>query len=51
MAFEVCSGGAASEVGIPETPSSRNDTRLVYLSIYASNVTVDIDDRKVRDQI
>ena len=40
MAFEVCSGGAGSDAGVPTAASSRYGTRLVYLSMYASKVTV-----------
>ena len=38
IATDVCSGGAASDVGAPVTWSARYGTSALYRSIYASNV-------------
>lgn len=40
MAFDVCSGGGASDAGVPLALSAKNGTKLEYLSMYASKVTV-----------
>ena len=40
IAFDVCSGGAGSDAGVPVAVGARYDTSDEYLSIYASSVTV-----------
>jgi hypothetical protein len=39
IAKDVCSGGGASDTGVPVALSARYDTRLVYLSMYAFKVS------------
>ncbi len=38
MALEVCSACGASEAGVPDALSPKNETILEYLSMYASRV-------------
>jgi hypothetical protein len=40
MAFDVCSGGGGSDAGVPLALSAKKGTKLEYLSMYASKVTV-----------
>jgi hypothetical protein len=40
IAFFVWSSGAGSLGGVPLAVSPRNGTKLVYLSMYASRVTI-----------
>lgn len=40
IALEVCSGGGGSDAAVPLALSARKGTRLEYLSMYASRVSV-----------
>jgi hypothetical protein len=40
MAFDICSSGGGSDGGVPDGMSARKGMRLVYLSTYASSVTI-----------